>query len=65
MIKNALQAYLFDINSLTEESFNRLLLSVKKYRIEKIDKLAHKQNKYLSLKRFCEQMQAFRQILLT
>ena len=49
MIKNALKAYLFDINSFTEESFNRLFLSVKKYRKEKIDKLALKQSKYLSL----------------
>ena len=49
MIKNAIKAYLFDINSLNEESFNRLLLSVKNYRKEKIAKLSLQKSKYLSL----------------
>ena len=49
MDKNVLKAYLFDINSLTEKSFNRLLLSVKNYRKEKIAKLSLKSSKYLSL----------------
>ena len=49
MIKNTLKAYLFDINSLNEESFNRLLLSVKNYRKEKIAKLSLQKSKYLSL----------------
>ena len=49
MNKNVIKAYLFDINSLNEESFNRLLLSVKNYRKEKIAKLSLKSSKYLSL----------------
>jgi len=49
MENHLLKAYLFDISNLNEESFNKLLLGVKKYRREKIDKLALKQSKYLSL----------------
>ena len=44
-----LKGYLFDISSLNEETFSRLLLSVKQYRRDKIDKLALKNSKYLSL----------------
>ncbi len=44
-----IKSYLFDITSLNDESFNRLLLSVKQYRRDKIDKLALKNSKYLSL----------------
>ena len=44
-----IKSYLFDISSLNEESFSRLLLGVKKYRREKIDKLSLQKNKYLSL----------------
>lgn len=44
-----IKSYLFDISSLDEETFSRLLLGVKKYRKEKIDKLSLQKNKYLSL----------------
>ena len=44
-----LKGYLFDISSLNEETFSRLLLSVKQYRRDKINKLALKNSKYLSL----------------
>ena len=44
-----IKSYLFDITSLNEESFNRLLKSVKPYRREKIDKLSLTKSKYLSL----------------
>ena len=44
-----IKSYLFDISSLDEGSFNKLLLGVKKYRREKIDNLSLKKNKYLSL----------------
>ena len=46
---NVIKSYLFDISSLNEESFNKLLGSVKKYRRDKINKLAYTHNKYLSL----------------
>ena len=49
MQKPLIKSYLFDISSLDEESFNKLLLGVKKYRREKIDKLSLKSSKYLSL----------------
>lgn len=49
MQKSPIKSYLFDISSLDEESFNKLLLGVKKYRREKIDKLSLKSSKYLSL----------------
>jgi 4'-phosphopantetheinyl transferase len=44
-----IKGYLFDISSFNDESFSRLLGSVKEYRKEKIDKLSLKQSKYLSL----------------
>ena len=44
-----IKSYLFDVSSLNDDSFNKLLLSVKKYRREKIEKLALKESKYLSL----------------
>ena len=44
-----IKSYLFDISSLDEVSFNKLLLSVKKYRRDKIEKLSLKESKYLSL----------------
>ena len=44
-----IKSYMFDISSIDEESFNKLLNSVKKYRKEKIDKLGNIDAKYLSL----------------
>ena len=44
-----IKSYLFDITSIKEKDFDRLLLGVKKYRKDKIEKLALKQSKYLSL----------------
>ena len=44
-----IKSYLFDNSSINEESFNKFLNSVKKYRKEKIDKLSDKNAKYLSL----------------
>ena len=44
-----IKGYLFDISSLNDESFDRLLKSAKQYRREKIDKLTLKKSKYLSL----------------
>lgn len=44
-----IKGYLFDISSLNDESFSRLFKSIKQYRREKIDKLALKKSKYLSL----------------
>ena len=46
---NNIKGYLFDISSLDDESFERLLKCVKEYRREKIDKLSLKKSKYLSL----------------
>ena len=46
---NKIKGYLFDISSFNDESFSRLLNTVKQYRREKIDKLAIKKSKYLSL----------------
>ena len=44
-----IKSYLFDISTLDNETFNKLLLGVKKYRREKINKLGLLKNKYLSL----------------
>ena len=44
-----IKSYLFDITSINEKDFDRLLLGVKQYRKEKIEKLSLKQSKYLSL----------------
>lgn len=48
-MKSNIKSYLFDVSSLNDDSFNKLLLSVKQYRREKINKLALKESKYLSL----------------
>ena len=44
-----IKSYLFDISSLDDAAFNRLLLSVKKYRRDKIEKLGLEKSKKLSL----------------
>lgn len=44
-----IKSYLFDISSLNEESFNKLLPYVKEYRRDKISKLSLVKSKYLSL----------------
>ena len=44
-----IKSYLFDISSLDDATFNRLLLSVKKYRRDKIEKLGLEKSKKLSL----------------
>ena len=44
-----IKSYLFDISSINEETFIKLLPLVKPYRKEKIDKLSAKNAKYLSL----------------
>ena len=49
MSDKIIKSYLFDVSSLNDDSFNKLLLSVKKYRREKIEKLALIESKYLSL----------------
>ena len=49
MSKPHLKAYLFDTSTLDEQIFARLLLGVKKYRRDKIDKLSLQKSKYLSL----------------
>ena len=49
MSQNKIKSYLFDVSSLNDDSFNKLLLSVKQYRRDKINKLALKESKYLSL----------------
>ena len=48
-MKSNIKSYLFDVSSLNDDSFNKLLLSVKQYRRDKINKLALKESKYLSL----------------
>ena len=48
-MKYNIKSYLFDVSSLNDDSFNKLLLSVKKYRRDKIEKLGLKESKYLSL----------------
>ena len=49
MANSHIKSYLFDISSFDEASFKKLLLSVKKYRRDKIEKLSLKESKYLSL----------------
>ena len=44
-----IKSYLLNIDSLNDESFNKLLIGVKKYRRDKIEKLSLKRSKYLSL----------------
>ena len=44
-----IKSYLFDISSLNEESFNKLLPYVKEYRRDRISKLSLVKSKYLSL----------------
>ena len=44
-----IKSYLFDISSINEETFNKLLPLLKPYRKEKIDRLSNKNAKYLSL----------------
>ena len=48
-MKYNIKSYLFDVSSLNDDSFNKLILSVKKYRRDKIEKLGLKESKYLSL----------------
>ena len=49
MSEKKIKSYLFDVSSLNDDSFNKLLPSVKQYRRDKINKLALKESKYLSL----------------
>ena len=49
MPSGIIKSYLFDISSLDESSFEKLLKEVKEYRRNKISKLALKESKYLSL----------------
>ena len=49
MSEKKIKSYLFDVSSLNDDSFNKLLLSVKQYRRDKINKLSLKESKYLSL----------------
>ena len=49
MENKIIKSYLFDVSSLNDDSFNKLLGSVKQYRKDKIEKLALMKSKYLSL----------------
>ena len=44
-----IKSYLFDISELNEDTFNKLLPSIKQYRRDKISKLSLTKSKYLSL----------------